>query len=105
MPNMTTITSLKTYLYKVLMKLLDYVKLLDDGYHRALHTLFRLKTVIPFVAGVLVTLGIQSIVVDLLHIQCDSGLGWEGFHVTKNGEAYCFIRQTAYPHKIMGGRI
>lgn len=48
---------------------------------------------------------VQSVLTDLLHIQCDSGLGWEGFHITKNGEAYCFIRQTAYPHKIMGGRI
>jgi len=89
----------------MITKLQNFLKYLNELHHRVLNTLFSLRTIIPLVVGVLVTLGIQSVVNDILHIKCDSGLGWEGFHVVKNGEAYCFIRQTAYPHRIIGGRI
>lgn len=104
MLNKTTITSLKTYLSKVPMKLSDFAKHLHYEYHRVTDMLLSLRTIAPLVVGVMLGVWGSDIYTNLMHIKCDSGSNWEAFRVSKNGEEFCFMKETKFPYRIRGGR-
>lgn len=39
-----------------------------------------------------------------MHIKCDTGSNWEAFRVTKDGEEFCFMKETRFPYRVKGGR-
>jgi hypothetical protein len=86
------------------MKLQDYVKLLNVKFHHVLDMLINRMTVTAFILGVVVGTWGSDIYSNLMHIKCDTGSNWEAFRVIKDGEEYCFMKETRFPYRVKGGR-
>ena len=61
-------------------------------------------TVPAFIIGVMIGVWGNDTYTNLMHVKCDTGLNWESFRVIKNGEEFCFMRETKFPYRIKGGR-
>jgi hypothetical protein len=89
---------------ETLKKIKLFKRRFHRGFHRAVDMLFSLQIMLPFLAGVVVTLNATSVVTTIKHVQCGSELGWETYLVEKGDDTFCFYRQSEYPHRIKGGR-
>jgi len=90
------------------MKYLDYVRswtsMLKAESHRVLDMLINRMTVSAFVLGLVIGVWGSDLYSNIMHIKCDTGSNWEAFRVTKDGEEFCFMKETRFPYRVKGGR-